>query len=301
MELHQLRYFVAVVESGGFSKAAKRCFVAQPSLSQQIIKLESELGNKLFDRLGRSVVLTETGKALLPKARLILSETDNIKTGITEEVDSGAGTLSVGIIPTISPYLLPGSLKRFSESFPQAKLALNENLTEKLVEGVVNLEIDTAIMSLPIENKLIQTETLFDDPLVLALSPEHPLSEAPEIKIDDLKEIPFIALGEEQCLGEQVKNFCYEKQINPDIICRTWNLSTIQQFVSLGDGVSLVPKMFVNTDTSGICTYRNIEDQAPSRTVVAAWHKHRRPSMLAKGFTRIVKEEYDSLLKSRDI
>jgi len=301
MELHQLRYFVAVAESGGFSKAAKRCFVAQPSLSQQIIKLESELGSKLFDRLGRSVVLTETGKALLPKARLILSEADNIKTGITEHVDSGAGTLSIGIIPTIAPYLLPGSLKRFSESFPQAKLTLNENLTEKLIEGVVDLEIDIAVMSLPIENKLIQTEALFDDPLLLALSPQHPLSKYGEINIEDLKEIPFIALDEEQCLGEQVKNFCYEKQINPDIICRTWNLSTIQQFVSLGNGVSLVPKMFVNTDTSGICTYRNIQDQAPARTVVAAWHKHRRSSKLAKGFTQVIKEEYESLLRPREI
>ncbi len=301
MELHQLRYFVAVAESGGFSKAAKRCFVAQPSLSQQIIKLEAELGSKLFDRLGRSVVLTETGKALLPKARLILSEADNIKTGIAEEVDSGAGTLSVGIIPTIAPYMLPGSLKRFSESFPRAKMALSENLTENLVEGLLDLEIDIAVMSLPIDNKLVQTEVLFDDPLVLALSPEHPLAKAKEISIGDLKEIPFIALGEEQCLGEQVKNFCYERQINPDIICRTWNLSTIQQFVSLGDGVSLVPKMFVNTDTSATCIYRNIEDQTPARTIVAAWHKHRKPSMLAKGFIRIIQEEYESLLRSRDI
>lgn len=301
MELHQLRYFVAVAESGGFSKAAKRCFVAQPSLSQQIIKLESELGSKLFDRLGRSVVLTETGKALLPKARLILSEADNIKTGIADQVDSGAGTLTAGIIPTIAPYLLPGSLKRFSETFPEAKLVLNENLTETLIEGVVDLEIDVAIMSLPIENKLIASDILFDDPLVLALSPEHPLSNAGEISIDDLKEIPFIALDEQQCLGEQVKNFCYEKQINPDIICRTWNLSTIQQFVSFGNGVSLVPKMLVKSDTSGICAYRNIEDQSPARTVVAAWHKHRRLSKLARGFIEVIKEEYGNLLRSQEI
>ena len=295
MELHQLRYFVAVAESGGFSKAAKRCYVAQPSLSQQIIKLESELGSKLFDRLGRSVVLTDAGEALLPKARLILSETDNIKTGISEHLDSGAGTLSVGIIPTMAPYLLPGSLKRFTREFPNAKLQLNENLTESLLEGLVDLEIDIAITSLPIENKLIETEALFEDPLVLALSPEDPLSEAPEIKIEDLKDMPFIVLDEEQCLGEQVKNFCYEKQINPDIVCRTWNLSTIQQFVALGNGVSLVPNMFVKTDNSGSCTYRNIEGQTPSRSVAAAWHKHRKPTKLARGFVEIVREEYNTL------
>lgn len=294
MELHQLRYFVAVVECGGFSKAAKRCYVAQPSLSQQIIKLESELGSKLFDRLGRSVVLTDAGKALLPKARLILSETDNIKTGITEHLDSGSGTLNVGILPTMAPYLLPGSLRRFSELFPNAKLSVNENLTERLVEGLIELEIDIAIMSLPIDNKLVETEVLFHDPLVLALSQDHPLLDSSEITINDLKGIPFIGLDEEQCLGEQVKNFCYEKHIDPDIICKTWNLSTIQQLVSVGNGVSLVPKMFVNSDTTGICTYRNISGHSPSRMVAAGWHKHRKQSKLAKGFMDIVKEEYDS-------
>lgn len=295
MELHQLRYFVAVAESGGFSKAAKRCFVAQPSLSQQIIKLESELGSKLFDRLGRKVVLTDAGEALLPKARLILSEADNIKSGISEHLDSGAGTLSLGIIPTIAPYLLPESLGRFGEAFPDAKLVLNENLTDNLIQGLINLEIDIAILSLPIENKLIKTEPLFEDPLVLAICPSDPLSEAGEVSIEDLKELPFIALDEEQCLGEQVKNFCYEKQINPDIICRTWNLSTIQQFVSLGNGVALVPEMFVNTDKSGICAYRNIKGQSPSRTVAAAWHKHRKPTKLAWDFIGIIKDEFRSL------
>lgn len=294
MELHQLRYFVAVVECGGFSKAAKRCFVAQPSLSQQIIKLESELGSKLFDRLSRSVVLTDAGKALLPKARLILSEADNIKSGITEHLDSGSGTLNVGILPTMAPYLLPGALKRFSKKFPNATLSVNENLTERLVEGIVELEIDVAIMSLPIESKLVQTEVLFDDPLMLALSTDHNLSSSTEITIVQLKGIPFIGLDEEQCLGEQVKNFCYEKHIDPDIICKTWNLSTIQQLVSIGNGVSLVPKMFVNADRAGICTYRNISGHSPSRKVAGAWHKHRMPSKLARGFMEIIKEEYDS-------
>lgn len=298
MELHQLRYFVAVADSGGFSKAAKRCFVAQPSLSQQIIKLERELGSKLFDRLGRSVVLTEVGKALLPRARLILTEADNIKSGITEHVDSGAGTLAAGIIPTIAPYLLRGSLNRFSESFPQAKLVLHENLTERLIGSLIDLEIDIAVMSLPIENKLIAAEALFDDPLVLALAPEHPLATLGSITIEDLKEIPFIALDEEQCLGEQVKNFCYEKQIQPEIICRTWNLHTIQQLVSFGMGVSLVPKMLAVTDSSGSCAYRDIEGQRPVRTVVVAWHKHRRLSKLAMGFISIIKEEYEYLLSS---
>lgn len=296
MELHQLRYFVAVAETGGFSKAARICFVAQPSLSQQIIKLERELGQRLFERLGRTSVLTEAGRALLPRARLILKEAGDIKSGISDDLGSGSGQLSVGLIPTIAPYVLPGVLKRFYESFPRAQISVNENLTERLVKSLIGLEIELAVMSLPIEDKLIRTELLFEDPLVLAISPVHELAKSEHVAIEDLRGIPFIALDEEHCLGEQINNFCYERQINPDIVCRTWNLSTIQHCVSFGSGVSLVPKMLVMTDASNRCVYRPIKGQSPKRTVVAAWHRDRKLSKLGAEFIRIVKNEYDHLL-----
>ena len=299
MELHQLRYFVAVAETGGFSKAAKRCYVAQPSLSQQIIKLEHELGQELFERLSRKIVLTEAGKALLPRAKLILKEAASIKSAIVEDMNSGSGTLSVGLIPTIAPYLLPGSLDRYHRNFPISRIKINENLTERLIKGIINLDIDLAIMSLPIDDPLIQTQALFDDPLVVALAPGHPLSKSKSIRIDDLKSLPFIALDEEHCLGEQVKSFCYEKQINPEIICRTCNLSTIQQCVSFGIGISLVPKMLVMKDASKSCEYRKIKGESPLRKVVAAWHKDRKLSKLAIEFISIVSEEYESLVKSK--
>jgi LysR family hydrogen peroxide-inducible transcriptional activator len=300
MELHQLRYFVAVAESGGFSKAAGRCYVAQPSLSQQIKKLEQELGQKLFERLGRTTVLTEAGRALLPRARLILREAGDIKSGITEDLGSGTGRLSVGLIPTIAPYILPGVLKRFYESFPKAQINVNENLTERLTKSLAALDIELAVMSLPIDDKLIKTEPLFEDPLVLAISPAHELAGSEDVAIEDLREIPFIALDEEHCLGEQINNFCYERQINPDVVCRTWNLSTIQHCVSFGSGVSLVPKMLVMTDTSNRCVYRPIRGQSPRRTVVAAWHRDRKLSKLASEFIRIVKDEYEYLLENAD-
>jgi LysR family hydrogen peroxide-inducible transcriptional activator len=299
MELHQLRYFVAVAETGGFSKAARICFVAQPSLSQQIIKLEQELGLKLFERLGRTSVLTEAGRALLPRARLILKEAGDIKSGISDDLGSGAGQLSVGLIPTIAPYMLPGVLKRFYESFPRAQISVNENLTERLIKSLIGLEIELAVMSLPIEDKLIRTEPLFEDPLVLAISPVHELAKSEHVAIEDLRGIPFIALDEEHCLGEQINNFCYERQINPDIVCRTWNLSTIQHCVSFGSGVSLVPKMLVMTDDSKRCVYRPIKGQSPKRTVVAAWHRDRKLSKLAAEFIQIVKDEYAYLLETR--
>jgi LysR family hydrogen peroxide-inducible transcriptional activator len=301
MELHQFRYFVAVAETGGFSKAAKRCYVTQPSLSQQIIKLEHELGQELFERLGRSVALTEAGRSLLPRARLILKEADGIKSGILEDVHSGIGSLSVGMIPTIAPYMLPGALGKFSGEYPKAHISVIENLTERLVKSLVNLEIDLAIMSLPIDSKLITTEPLFEDPLVLALTPGHPLCGLQDIRIRDLVNVPFIALDEEHCLGEQIDSFCYEKQINPEIICRTWNLSTIQHCVSFGSGVSLVPRMLVLTDRTDSCVYRTIKGQSPKRTVIAAWHRDRELSTLARGFVKIVKNEYENLVEDGEL
>jgi LysR family hydrogen peroxide-inducible transcriptional activator len=287
-----------VAETEGFSKAARRCYVAQPSLSQQIKKLEHELGQRLFERLGRTTVLTEAGRALLPRARLILKEAGDIKTGITEDLGSGTGQLSVGLIPTIAPYMLPGALKRFYESFPVAQINVNENLTERLIKSLIGLQIEMAVMSLPIDDKLIRTEPLFDDPLVLALSPGHELTKSKDVNIEDLKSIPFIALDEEHCLGDQINNFCYERQINPEIVCRTWNLSTIQHCVSFGIGVSLVPKMLVMTDVSRQCVYRTIKGQYPRRTVVAAWHRDRKLSKLASEFIQIVKDEYEYLLNN---
>jgi LysR family hydrogen peroxide-inducible transcriptional activator len=300
MELHQLKYFVAVAETGGFSKAARRCYVAQPSLSQQIKKLERELGQKLFERLGRTTVLTEVGRALLPRARVILKEAGDIKAGIKEDVISGAGHLSVGLIPTIAPYILPGVLKRFYESFPRSQIGVEENLTERLIKKIIGLEIEMAVMSLPIDDRLIRTEPLFEDPLVLALSPGLELAKSDDVSIEDLKSIPFIALDEEHCLGEQVNNFCYERQINPEVVCRTWNLSTIQHCVSFGSGISLVPKMLVMTDVSRQCVYRTIRGQYPKRTIVAAWHRDRKLSRLASEFIQIVKDEYEYLLKKSE-
>ena len=134
MEIHQLEYFIAVVETGGFSRAAERCRVAQPSLSQQIIKLEAEIGHPLFDRLGRKVMLTDVGKMLLPRAQAILDNVQEIKVEMKLNLDDGYGTLRAGFIPTIAPFVLPSVIHRFSLEFPNAVLEFHEGLTDELVK-----------------------------------------------------------------------------------------------------------------------------------------------------------------------
>src|SRR5271167_4944249 len=150
MELHQLRYFCAVAETGSFSRAAEQSHVSQPSLSQQIMKLEGELGARLFDRLGRSVRLTEVGETFLPRARSVLRELEAARGDVVERKDSVGGPVSVGVIPTVAPYFLPSQLTSFSRKFPQAELTIVEEITPVLLERLRASAIDVAILALPI-------------------------------------------------------------------------------------------------------------------------------------------------------
>src|SRR5215470_6703321 len=134
MELHQLRYFTAVADTGSFSRAAERCHISQPSLSQQILKLESELGGRLFDRLGRSVRLTELGHAFLPRARSVLHELAAARDEVTERLERESGPVVLGAIPTVAPYWLPPRLAVFSRKFPKIHLTMAEEITHVLLD-----------------------------------------------------------------------------------------------------------------------------------------------------------------------
>lgn len=300
MELHQLRYFVAVAETGGFSRAAQRCNVAQPSLSQQIMKLEREIGQKLFDRLGRSVTLTEAGQVLLPRAQSILAEVQKIERGLSQEIDGGYGHLAVGFIPTIAPFLLPTVIKRFAESYPQAELSVYENFTEALVNSLIEGRLDVGIMSLPINNKLIVTEEICTERLLVASSNHHDSIQRASLKTKELEEFPFIALSEIHCLGEQVQSFCYQQDVNLEIVCYTSQLSTVHSCIALGLGVSLVPQILAATDTSNQLKYHAMSDTIPRRKIVAASHAGRLQSFLARQFIDLVRDEYNQLINNLD-
>jgi len=296
MELHQLYYFVAVAETGGFSRAAQRCNVAQPSLSQQIIKLERELGQQLFDRLGRTVILTEAGQVLLPRARSILAEVQQIERGLHQEIEQGYGKLAVGFIPTIAPFLLPNVLKRFTEEYPHAELSVHEDFTEALVNNLIEGKLDIGIMSLPISDKLITTEEICTELLLAASSHNNSVITRASLKARELEAFPFIALSEIHCLGEQVQSFCYQQDVDLEVVCYTTQLATVHGCVALGLGISLVPQILAATDTSGQLKYSAMSDPAPHRKIVAASHTGRHQSTLAGRFIDLVRGEYKQLI-----
>lgn len=291
MELHQLRYFVAVAETGSFREAAAQCHVAQPSLSQQIKKLERGLDRKLFDRLGRRSTLTESGRALLPRARAILTAVREAESDLSHDIEAGRGRLAVGAIPTIAPFLLPRPIRRFVGELPLAELSVCEDLTEVLVDRLLNAELDLAILSLPIDDSKIATATLLNEPLLVVAARAKDLAEKSEWKLDEFEGRPAVVLHEMHCLGQQIRGFCQGRGVKQRIVCHTTQLSTVQRLVALGLGISLVPRMCAVTDRSSRCVYRPLSGAEPSRVVVAAWRRGRQRSWLADRFLDKVRHE----------
>jgi LysR family hydrogen peroxide-inducible transcriptional activator len=290
MELHQLRYFAAVADARGFSRAAAACYVSQPSLSQQIRKLEDELGERLFDRLGRTVALTAAGRALLPRARRVLAEVDAARRGVVDEAGGETGSLAVAGIPTISPFLLPGAIKRFVRAHPLAELIVREDLTEVLLERLARGELDLMVCSLPLEQDWLRYEELTAEPLLLAAPGTHVLAARRRVRAAELDGQRAVVLHEMHCLGQQVRAFCRERA-TPRIVCRAGQLATVLSLVSLGLGVSIVPRMCAATEQRSGCCFRRLIGPTPVRSVVVAWHARRRRPRLADAFIRMLRAE----------
>ena len=284
MEMHQLRYFAAVVEAGSFSRAAEACFVSQPSLSQQIAKLESEVGQRLLDRLGRRVQLTDAGRKLLDSAQAILGIVEDAKRRLKDDADFAGCRLTLGAIPTIAPYLLPTVLKQFEKRHPGVEVTLHEDVTRNLIGAVVAGELDLAVLALPIEDDRLEIEPLWTEPLLVALPRGHRLCRKKPITMTDLGEERFLLLTEMHCLGEQVLSYCRVHECQPRIVCRSAQIATMQALIEQGLGVTLLPEMATRHSTSKTTVYRHLAAPAPSRTITAIWRKHRYHSAAAARF-----------------
>jgi LysR family transcriptional regulator, hydrogen peroxide-inducible genes activator len=289
MELHQLRYFVAVAQMQSFSRAAERCHVSQPSLSQQITKLERQLRQRLFDRLGRRIVLTDAGRLLLDRALGIVAAVDDAERRLHDAQSLEAGQLAIGAIPTIAPYLLPKALERFVARHPNVELTVHEDVTRQLLTATAIGDLDLALVALPIHDDRLQVEPLLTEALWLALPPRHRLQRRRHITVEDLKEERFILLDEMHCLGEQILTFCRANECHPRIACRSAQISTIQALIALGQGISLIPEMARRADATHSRSYRLLADGKPTRTIAAIWHKHRYHSPVAEWFLEMLR------------
>jgi LysR family hydrogen peroxide-inducible transcriptional activator len=282
MEVHQLRYFCAVAETGNFTRAAEREQVAQPSLSQQIMKLEEELAVRLFDRLGRSVRLTDMGQMFLPRARAILNEMRTAKEEVAQRQSSVSGPVSVGVIPTIAPYFMPTRIASFSRKYPEAHMTVVEDVTVRLMDRLRGGLLDLTIMALPARGHDLEVFPLRTERLFAILPKGHRLAKKRSLVMKDLKEEPFLLLRDDHCFRETSIEICKRARIMPQVIFESGQFSSILGMVSAGLGVSIVPEMALEQRAD--CTFVLIADEKASRTIGAATLKGHFMNRVQKAF-----------------
>ncbi len=281
MTLTELKYIVAVARSKHFGHAAESCFVAQPTLSVAIKKLEDELGVTLFERGGSEVSVTPVGAQIVAQAERVLEQTAAIKELAKQNKDPLAGPLRLGVIYTIGPYLLPPLVKNLIDNVPQMPLVLQENFTVKLLELLRQGELDAAIMALPLPDHGMMMQTLYDEPFVVATPRSHPWAKRREIPADDLKAETMLLLGSGHCFRDQVLEVCPEmaRFSSPgNGMQRTFegsSLETIRHMVASGIGLTVLPRASVRDmeDPNGMLAFVPFSNPAPSRRVVIVWRK----------------------------
>jgi LysR family hydrogen peroxide-inducible transcriptional activator len=243
MEIHQLRYFCAVVRAGSFTRAAEQLGITQPSLSQQIRVLEKKVGNPLFERLGRSIRLTAYGEALSHRALNILQQVAEAQSSLANMQKGVRGKLRLGVIPTIMPYLIAPRIGEFLSRFPEVELQFTEDTTPRLIEQLQSGDLDLAVSGLPVRNPDIICSELSREPLFLAVAEDHPIAREISIDLQELRNERFLLLKEGHCLREDVLMTCLRARAGLRSVFETDQLASIFQLVRSGFGLTVVPAM----------------------------------------------------------
>ncbi|HWH90477.1 MAG TPA: LysR family transcriptional regulator [Candidatus Binatia bacterium] len=297
MEVHQLRYFVAVADEGSFSRAAAKVRVAQPSLSQQIRKLEAEVGQPLFDRLPRSVVLTEAGRCLIDYARQILALIGDARRCVDELKGEVAGKVAVGAIPTIAPYVLPELVVTFQKHYPDVILEIVEDVTDNITRRIEAGELDVALASSCRPSPTLRRESVGAEPLLALVPEKHPLAKKDVVELDDLKSQRFLLLHEMHCLSQQVNQLLESRRLRPEIALAGSQLSTIANMVAASIGVSIVPQMMVKHYATPGCVSLPFAPPVPERELNFLSNPRRFQSKAAAAFRR----EAAAALSAKDL
>lgn len=275
LKLKDLRYLVAVADSGHFGQAAAKCFVSQPTLSAQLRKLEDSLGVQLIERRPRRTCLTPAGQEIAQRARSMLAEAESIVAMAQAKRDPLAGPLRVALLPTIGPYLLPTVAARLHRSLPRLELMLYEYQTDPMLERVRNGDIDLGILALPVPAEGCCTRELYQEPFVLALPQAHPLTKRAHVRLEDLKGQSLLLLEDGHCLRDQALALCARSGVQEKQDFRATSLETLRQMVAVGAGVTLLPALAARGaygSAKGV-TVRPFVRPAPARRIGAIWRK----------------------------
>ena len=294
MHLHQLKYFVSIVDTGSVTKAAERCFISQPSISQQLSKLEDSIGKKLFSRVKGRLVLTDAGQVMYEQAQKILTDVEEAKHRVSDVDETSGGQVAVGILPTLAPFILPSVLLALSKKYPDAMVTVREEVSEAIVAAAGRGELDILIEVLPFDQTHLNAEPLFSDKFFVAVHRDSPLAKLDVIPIAALDDMPFILLEDIHCLARQVEQYCFSQHFMPKVLFQASQLATVKQLIDLQYGVSILPSISADNDPDSTIRYIKLEGDTPSREVVLATAKDRYMGPAAEYFVSLVKEQYQT-------
>ena len=275
LKLKDLRYLVAVADSGHFGHAAAKCFVSQPTLSAQLRKLELSLGVQLIERGPRHAALTAAGEEIAQRARTMLEQADSIVSLAQARRDPLAGPLRVALLPTIGPYLLPSLLSPLHRALPRLELMLYEYQTAPMLERLRHGDIDVGILALPVPAEGCMSRELYEEPFVLAVPQGHPLAARSQIRLEELKDETLLLLEDGHCLRDQALSVCQRSGVREKQDFRATSIETLRQMVAVGAGVTLLPALASRGayGTAKGVAVRPFVRPAPGRRIGAIWRK----------------------------
>lgn len=277
MTLTQLEYIVAVEKFRNFRKAAKSCFVTQPTLSMQIQKLEDQLGVLLFDRSSQPIQATPIGAKILDQARVVLSQAALIAELIQTEKEQVEGDLRLAIIPTLAPYLLPLFLDDFAKRYPKVRLFVEESKTDDIVVALQKNQIDAGLLVTPLGEESLVEHALFREPFYVYAAKNSELAKHTEVRDKDLRDDELLLLAEGHCMREQVLRVCRDRRKNAPLGAHlqfeSGSIETLCHLVEKGLGYTVIPHLAITWQGTRMGKVVPFAEPRPSREVSLVVHR----------------------------
>lgn len=293
LEIRRIQYVVRVAEEKSFSRAAQKLHIAQPSLSQQIAKLEKELGVILFQRSPAEVTLTRAGEVFYQSAVEILDRVEQLKKEMYDVARLKKGKLNIGSMSMTGAHLLPLALPAFRQQYEGIEITLIEDSTGKLEEMTAKGQLDISLLSLPIAHTSLAYEPLLEEEIFLAVPPNHPLATKDSVKVNSLADESFIMIKQGLGFHDLSRDICLQAGFEPRIVFESSNIETIQSLVCAGMGVAFVPRMVMRSSQKDdfAPVYVRLTDPAPRRTIVIAYREQSYLSQAAHAFIQVIKKQ----------
>ena len=300
MNLRDLRYLVTLADLRHFGRAAEACHVSQPTLSTQIRKLEEELGVVLVERAPRQVMLTPVGVQIVARARQVLADVEQLREIARRNIDPEAGSVRLGIFPTLGPYLLPHVVPGIRRRFPRMELLLVEDKTEALLAMLRAGRLDAAVLALPLHEESLETQFLFEESFMLAVPMQHHLAGHRDLKLDQLADQHLLLLEDGHCLREQALAVCSLAGAGEKQGFRATSLETLRQMVAAGVGVTLLPMLAVKppvprSENIALLSFRH---PPPSRRIGIAWRRSSAMAEVLRDLAEVLRDLPPCLLEA---